>query len=195
MSSHGDPVSEIQQPLEEAALHAITSGLRNGTLPGLSSISFPKVVHVGHSFGSQLSYGLARDYQDISDGLVLTGFSQNGSFVADFELGGNFIVANTVAALSSYPNGYFAAGDASGVQTNFFAPGAFDPNILDLAYKTGEPVTVGELLTLGANGVNSFQGPVLIITGGEYSRWPLRKGSFGCADDFRCRPRYTLLRR
>ena len=86
-------------------------------------------------------------YPDISDGIGLTGFSQNGSFVPFFLLGGNFIEANNVAAFSSLPDGYLAAGDKSAVQTNFFAPGDFDPAILTYAYKTGQPVTVGELLT------------------------------------------------
>lgn len=54
--------------------------LRNGTLPTVSQ-AFNKVVHVGHSFGSTLSYLLAVMYPTASDGLILTGFSQNGSFL------------------------------------------------------------------------------------------------------------------
>jgi len=106
-------------------------------------------------------------YPDASDGLILTGFSQNGSFLPFFELGGNFIQANTVAALSAYPDGYLASANPSGVQTNFFSPGDFDPAILALAASTGQPVTVGELLTIGGEtaSVNPFAGPVLILTG------------------------------
>jgi hypothetical protein len=81
-------------------------------------------------------------YPDISDGIGLTGFSQNGSFVPFFLLGGNFIEANNVAAFSSLPDGYLAAGDKSVVQTNFFSPGDFDPAILTYAYKNGQPVTI-----------------------------------------------------
>ena len=166
MSSHGDPVSVIQQPLEEAALYALTTMIRNGNFPNVDA-KFSKVVHVGHSFGSVLSYTLTRDYPAVSDGLVLTGFSANSTFVPYFALGGNFILANTVPALSAYPDGYLAAGDASGVQTNFFAPNDFDPAILNVAFETGQPVTVGELLTIGAAGVNNFTGPVIVITGGK----------------------------
>ena len=166
MSSHGDPVSVIQQPLEEAALYALTTMLRNGQIDGCADYS--KVVHVGHSFGSDISYGLARDYPTASDGLVLTGFSVNSTFLSFFALGGNFILASNVSSLSQYPDGYLAAGDVSAVQTNFFAPGNYDPNVLALAYETGEPVTVGEILTLGAPGVNHFTGPVFVITGGMF---------------------------
>ena len=165
MSQHGDPLSEIQAPLEQAALTALTQLFLSGSWEGKK---FDKVVHVGHSFGSELSYGLARDNPTLSNGLVLTGFSSNASFVPYFELGGNFVSVTTVpSAASLYVAGYLAAGDPSGVQTNFFAPGQFDPAILTLAYMTGQPVTIGELLTIEgeAAGVNTFAGPVLVITG------------------------------
>ncbi|KAK3719738.1 hypothetical protein LTR37_004275 [Vermiconidia calcicola] len=165
-SEHGDPLSEIQALLEVDALRALTVALRAGDVEGISS-GFDVVTHVGHSFGSQHTYALTAMYPDISDGITLTGFSQNGSFAGFFLIGGNFIQANTVAALSEYPDGYFAAGDKSAAHTNFFAPGQFDPAILKYAFKNGQPVTVGELLTFGGEtgSVNNFAGPVHIVTG------------------------------
>lgn len=128
-------------------------------------------MHVGHSFGSIQSYSLVVLHPKASDGLVLTGFTQATSFVPDFLLGGNFVQANGVASFKDYPNGYLAAGDPSGVQTNFFAPGSFSPELLNVGYTSGQPVTVGELLTIGAqtSALNPLKGPVLIITGGEPS--------------------------
>jgi pimeloyl-ACP methyl ester carboxylesterase len=110
---------------------------------------------------------LTAAYPGTSDGIALTGFSQNGSFSVEFVLGGNFIQANKIAALSSYPNGYFASSDVTGVQVNFFAPNRFNPDILTLAYSTGQPVTVGELLSFGGetDSINKFAGPTLIIMG------------------------------
>jgi len=169
MSDHGEPVNEIQSFLEIAALKAITRKARSQQLPGTAGgHHFDKVVHVGHSFGSIQSYALARDEPSLSDGLVLTGFSANGTFLPFFQLGGNFVSVTTVPAVSKqYEPGYLAAGNPSAVQTNFFAPGAYDPEALDFAYKTGHPVTVGELFTIvgAAAGVNMFPGPVLVITG------------------------------
>lgn len=167
MSSRGEPVNEIQVNLEIAALQALTTMVRNGALPGCS-YKPKKTVHVGHSFGSIQSYSLTVLAPHLSDGLILTGFSQNTSFPPYFELGGNFILAKNVASLTSYPTGYLAAGDASGVQTNFFAPKDFDPAVLALATSTGQPVTPGELITLGGlTGMKSnFTGPVLIVSGG-----------------------------
>ena len=53
MSSHGEPVNEIQALLEVDALRALTTDLRSGLIPGVSQ-KFCKVVHVGHSFGSEV---------------------------------------------------------------------------------------------------------------------------------------------
>ncbi|KAK5688288.1 hypothetical protein LTS10_000266 [Elasticomyces elasticus] len=168
-SQHGEAVNEIQAWLEVDALRALTEQLRNGSIAAIGK-KYEKVVHVGHSFGSQHTYALTAMYPGISDGIALTGFSQNGSAVCgvpEFALGGGFIQANTVASLSDYPNGYLASATPSSVQVNFFSPGAFDPEILALAYSTGQPVTVGELLTFGGEtgSINHFAGPTIIVTG------------------------------
>ena len=165
MSDHPDPIAEVQSPLEEAALVALTKMLQAGSISGVPQ--FEKVVHVGHSFGSELSYGLSRDYPTLSSGVILTGFSQNTSFLPYFQLGGNFIAVQNSPLASQYQPGYLAAGDESAVHTNFFAPMDFDPAILDYAFANGQPVSVGELLTIGgqAMGVNVAAVPFLIVTG------------------------------
>lgn len=171
MSTHfTDPVNEGQIWIEIAALEYLTMALKNQQCQGVSA-SFEKVVHVGHSFGSSQTYALTTMNPSISDGVVLTGFSQNGTFAAYFELGSDFIIANTVPALSSYVTGYLAPASVQGAQIDFFAPGDFDPQVLMTAYMTGQPVTPGELLTLaGTSGsVNSFAGPALVITGGTFT--------------------------
>ena len=43
-----------------------------------------------HSFGSAQTYALVNMYPNISDGIVLTGFSMNASFVGYFGAGSNF---------------------------------------------------------------------------------------------------------
>ncbi|KAJ9133818.1 Ctr copper transporter family protein [Pleurostoma richardsiae] len=165
-SSRGDPVNEVQAFLEVAALKALSDKLRMGQISGIPC-RYSTIVHVGHSFGSVQTYTLTQYYPDVSDAIVLTGFSQNGAFIGDFAFGGNFVAAKAVRTLSQYAAGYVAAGDVNGVQSNFFAPGQFDPALLYVAYKTGQPVTVGELLTIGGatQFTNSFAGVVLIITG------------------------------
>ena len=58
-------------------------------------------------------------------------------------------------------------GNPTGLQTNFFTPGSFDPLILDYAEVIGKPLAVGELLSFagGIATVNTYAGPVLIVTG------------------------------
>jgi pimeloyl-ACP methyl ester carboxylesterase len=92
-SSHGEPLNEIQSFIEIAATVQLTQMLRNGSFPGVNH-TFSKVVHVGHSFGSAQTYALANMYPNTTDGIVLTGFSMNGSFVSPFVAGGNFQQAN-----------------------------------------------------------------------------------------------------
>ncbi|KAK5078699.1 hypothetical protein LTR64_002887 [Lithohypha guttulata] len=167
MSTHfTDPINEGQIWIEVAALRYLTQGLRASSIPGVSA-KFQKIVHVGHSFGSSQTYALTAADPSISDGLVLTGFSQNGSFASQFILGSNFIIANTVPALSSYVTGYLAPQSAVGVQIDFFAPNSFDPQLLQVAYQNGQPVTPGEIMTLvGASArPNPVAKPVLVITG------------------------------
>ena len=131
-------------------------------------------MHVGHSFGSVQSYTLAQQHPELSAGLILTGFSQNATYGPYFVLGGNFVAANTIPGLAVYPAGYIASGNPSALQSNFFAPGQFDPQVLRAAYLAGQPVAVGELLTIagGTTSANSFAGPVLVITGGRRMSCP-----------------------
>jgi hypothetical protein len=53
------------------------------------------------------------------------------------------------------------------MQKNFFAQGQFGPEMLPWAYKHGQPVTVGELLTIGRTlyGTSVMIGPVMVNTG------------------------------
>ena len=220
-SSHGEPLNEIQTFLEIAALAELTNMLRNGTFPGVNH-AFDKIIHVGHSFGSAQTYGLVNMYPDISDGIVLTGFSLNSTFAGFFAAGADFELANLnqpfrfgnasfatgdaiLSALQSvlnitsaeemaisdgygltdyiaglatkqkveYCDGYLANKDASSNQYNFFLPGYFDQGALLAGEMTKQPVTQGELLTLGSNPkMNAFKGPVLVITGCMFISFP-----------------------
>ncbi|KAH7336492.1 hypothetical protein BKA65DRAFT_527260 [Rhexocercosporidium sp. MPI-PUGE-AT-0058] len=173
-SSHGEPLNEIQS----------------------------KVVHVGHSFGSAQTYSLANLYPELTDGIILTGFSMNASFVPFFAAGANFQQANlnqplrlsnitgqriqtllsmyadplvdyiapidlsTIAAPQMLPNGYLVSSNAEANKYLFLKPKFYDAGILTLAEATKQPVTLGELLTLGSLVMmNNYNGPTMVITG------------------------------
>lgn len=166
-SSHGDPIGEIQVFLEIAALRGLTQWVKDGKLfDGKHKNS--KMVHVGHSFGSIITHGMTNETPELSNGIVLTGFTQVGTYLAQFLLGANFVSAKSVPALAEqYSEGYLATRSTIGLHTNFFAPRNFDPQVLQIAESTGQPAAIGELLTLGSMPAKSrFNGPVLIVTGG-----------------------------
>jgi len=188
--------------LEVAALASMTLKLRNHTFPQVNH-TFEKIVHVGHSFGSTQTYILANMYPNISDGIILTGFSLNASFVGYFAAGGNFQQAylnqpfrfgSTIDAAAvnyairaygltdyvtpleftstpslNYLPGYLTNANVNSQEYLFFLPNHFDTGILYYGEQTKQPVTTGELLTLGsAPAMNAFAGPVLVFTGCKF---------------------------
>ncbi|PTB75658.1 hypothetical protein M440DRAFT_1335113 [Trichoderma longibrachiatum ATCC 18648] len=166
-SSKGDPINEIQLFLEVAALTELSKLLRGGSVKGIDA-KFDKFVHVGHSFGSAMTYSFINQNPDFSDAAVLTGFSQVPNFIVGFALGGNFKPVKEISSLAgSYPAGYVSVDTTIGLNIQFFAPGDFDPKMLSYATAHGQPATPGEILTLGAGSgnTNAFSGKVLVITG------------------------------
>ena len=68
-----------------------------------------------------------------------------------------------------YAPGYLTDSNTGANQYLFFLTDHYDPQIVSFAERTKQPITPGELLTLGsAPPINAFQGPVLVLTGCEY---------------------------
>jgi pimeloyl-ACP methyl ester carboxylesterase len=67
--------------------------LHNGTYPGVNH-AFKKIVHVGHSFGSGQTYAPVNMYPAATDGMVLTGFSMNSTYLGLFPASANFMLAS-----------------------------------------------------------------------------------------------------
>jgi pimeloyl-ACP methyl ester carboxylesterase len=169
-SSRGNPINEMQASLEVTALTELTRRLRDGAIPEVPCV-FEKFIHVGHSFGSILTNALASKHPELSHALVLTAYSQVPNFMSYFSLGGNFAPVSSIPtmAAANYPVGYVAPKTSIGVHINYFAPGDFDPGMLQEVFESGSPAAPGELLTLGDSGESpsQFLGAVLAITGGE----------------------------
>ncbi|KJZ76374.1 hypothetical protein HIM_04103 [Hirsutella minnesotensis 3608] len=164
-SSKGNALTEIQIALEVAALRALTQWVKDGFLPQHKHKN-SKIVHAGHSFGSSITMAMTHEYPHMSDGIILTGFSQIPNFFAAFLLATGFVPAKDVFESYTFWPGYFSAKTEVALMVDFFAPNDFDPSILGAAMKTGQPATIGELLTLGSIPAKSnFAGPVQIVTG------------------------------
>ncbi|KAI1260350.1 alpha/beta-hydrolase [Xylariaceae sp. FL1019] len=164
-SSKGDPLNEIQPALELSALQALTSMLRQTSVPGIET-KYEKLVHVGHSFGSLLTYAFTDSFPTLSNGIALTGFSLDPEFSALSILGDNIVAANSLPEWKHLPDGYLVDKGVNSLHTGFFSPDAFDPEVLEAAYKVVEPRTIGETLSQDVVPMQSqFGGPVLVITG------------------------------
>lgn len=116
-SSHADPLNVVQAQAEISALREITTALRNGSFPSVDT-SFEKIVHVGHSFGSAQTYAFSAMYPNETDGIALTGFSLNSTWVAQTLAGWNLHLArlnqplrfgNVTVQRSRFSNSWFSA--------------------------------------------------------------------------------------
>ena len=167
LSSVPDPYLVVQAPIELTVLATLTGILRQGGFKGEGIPPPKKVIHVGHSWGSELSNALAALPQgnELSDGLILTAFSHQ------FQYGNYFIAASSLhlastnqpARFGNRSTGYVTWGDKFANQYSFLEYPYFDPAVLDYAESTKFPMTIGELLTQGALNYNAstFKGPVL----------------------------------
>lgn len=74
-----------------------------------------------------------------------------------------------------YAAGYLTNSNANANQYNFLLPGKYDPEIATFAEENKQPITPGELLTLGSAPRSSdFKGPVLVLTGCRHFRLSLQ---------------------
>ncbi|CAG8895602.1 unnamed protein product [Penicillium nalgiovense] len=149
-SSHGDAKNEIQSFLEIEALAQLTR----------------MVVHVGHSFGSAQTVALSAMYPELSDALVLTGYSTSADYMPMFLSGANFQQAQLNCKNSDYTAGYLDSADMGSNIYLFFYPPHFDTGLLRYAEDNKKPMTIGELLTItGLPAQSNFTGPVYVIDG------------------------------
>lgn len=152
LSTVADPYTTGQAPIELAILAELTKLLRTGKLH--KDIPAPKkVVHIGHSFGSQLSNALAAssDGPSLSDAIVLTGFSYETQYTKWFAISTAYHIAaqNQPKRFGGRSTGYLTWGDKFYNQYSFLTWPYFDPKVLDKAEALKWPFTVGEFLTGG----------------------------------------------
>ncbi|KAJ5781328.1 hypothetical protein N7457_006488 [Penicillium paradoxum] len=163
-SSHGDAKNEIQAFLEIEGLAQLTRMVRNGEISHIKTPS--KIVHVGHSFGSSQTVALSAMYPDLSDALVLTGWSTSADYMPMFLTGANFQQARLNGKNSDYTGGYLTSGDVGSNVYLFFYPPHFDTELLEFVEENKQPMTIGELMTItGLPAQSNFTGPVYVIDG------------------------------
>lgn len=122
-SSMADLLNVVQAPSTLSAIYEVTKKLRAGTFPSIPK-SFNRVIHIGHSFGSVLTYELVAMYPHISDGIVLIAYSQNGTYLPATSAGVNWQLAHLdlPARFSGFPSGYLTWANVQSNLYGFFSP-------------------------------------------------------------------------
>ena len=188
LSDKPDAYTVVQAPLELEILRKITEMSRDGDLLkhlgsahnkttskstlDTSGLSFNKVIHVGHSFGSFLTSALLSTYGNISDAAIITGYIPNPHF-ADLRwttFGAEYAPLSNPKLFGDRSAGYLAVPTTSALQTGFFSTranategvGGFDDEALDYAFSIAQTIAAAEIpspsqLNLGpALGFNGF---------------------------------------
>jgi pimeloyl-ACP methyl ester carboxylesterase len=143
-----DPYNEQQAQVELAILVSLTKLLKAGKIS--PKIPKPaKVVHVGHSYGSLLSNGVAAGTPDLTDGVVMTGFSHNTTWNRWFEISTSFhlVSENQPARFGNASSGHLTWADKYANQYSFLTYPHFAPATLETAEATKFPFSVGEFFT------------------------------------------------
>ncbi|MCJ1388010.1 hypothetical protein MMC18_000854 [Xylographa bjoerkii] len=163
-STKADPYNIVQAPMELAILAELTQMLRSGKILGCET--HEKYVHVGHSFGSVLTNSLVAVAPQLSDGIILTGYSNNFTFQNPFiSTTGHLASENQPARFSGLSSGYITWADKYYNQFSFLNYPYFDPAVLEAAEETKWPFTVGEAITIGVLEflAGQYKGPVLYL--------------------------------
>ncbi|TKX23923.1 hypothetical protein C1H76_3861 [Elsinoe australis] len=165
-SSKADPIKQIQAPLEIEIAATLARQLKAGTF---ANTTFSTVVGTGHSFGSVISQAVTRQYPDLFDAVILTGYSTNGTALPAFILGINLEIANQNQPyrFSTLNNGYLVGGTTPNTQIGFFRAPNFDPNVLAAADAAKGTSTYGEFFSLTAVTMPAanYTGAVAVVNG------------------------------
>jgi pimeloyl-ACP methyl ester carboxylesterase len=166
-STFADPYAVCQSQAETAVIDALTSLIRNGELAGLGS---RPIVHIGHSFGSVLTYLLASQFPNNTDGIVLTGYSSDIAAFSGTLLGGfglRTAPSNLPSEFGSLDPGYLVYDDIFNAQYLFLYPPFVTQENEEAVEQFKQPLAVGEVLTLASTvePADRFTGPALVFNG------------------------------
>ena len=163
-SDKPDAYSTVQANLELEILHQITMLARNGNLSSYAHAEVPlfsRIVHVGHSFGSILTYAYISTHSALSDGAILT------SFIPNQYLNDACVTSVDVSLATDRPNGYLTM-TRGGFQEVFFGGNdSFTDEALYYGDSLKQPFPIGEWVssyTLLLNQPDGkFEGPLQFV--------------------------------
>lgn len=144
----------------------LTTLIRTNKLD-LNWVKIPtKVIHVGHSYGSVLTNYIASSYPGLSDGIILTGYSADSSYLSAAILTWGFQIARIQSPkkFGDFVSQYFTWSTKWSNQLFYIKYPFFTAELLDYAEDNKQPVGLGTLMTLPAGNflATNFKGPVLV---------------------------------
>ncbi|MGH9036878.1 MAG: alpha/beta fold hydrolase, partial [Acidimicrobiia bacterium] len=164
--SDDPPATEVTTGTHAYTLHQVLDAVRAGVLGGVPA---PKVVLVGHSYGTEIA-ALAAARFGGADAVVAAGFLHPGFDVPEATL---FIGSSLPAQLdpafasSGLPAGYVTT--LPGYRHRFYQPGNVEPAVVAMDEATKQTGTYGEVFTFGEyfqpGSVAGVSVPVLVVTG------------------------------
>lgn len=169
-SQKANPITEVQQPLQQAILHEITTKLRAGDLDFAPKAE--KVIFVGHSLASVTGNGIATKNPTDFDAMILTGYSNTLVSAAL----GLLLTLVTPAQLQNPAKfgglapGYLAFGSSEGKRNSYYAEdGSFSAALADFDFAHQDTITVGQIVSAfsGLQRADEYTGDVLALTGSE----------------------------
>ncbi|SMR56012.1 unnamed protein product [Zymoseptoria tritici ST99CH_1A5] len=169
-SQKANPITEVQQPLQEAILRKIASMLRAGTLSFAPKAD--KVIFIGHSLGSVTGNGIATKYPATFDAMILTGYS-NTLVQAGVGLLLTLLTPAQLqnpAKFGALAPGYLAFGSSVGKRNSYYAEdGSFSAALAQWDFDHQDTITVGQIVTAfsGLQRADQFRGDVLALTGSD----------------------------
>lgn len=114
--------------------------------------------------------GLSVNTPNLTNAIVLTGFSSNSSFMGETVASWDTQLAsvNQPDRFGDLPYGYLTWASNASNEYSFLYPSGFDPAILTYDEATKGPYTIGELFTMGGSATAAnYTGPVMVVTGAE----------------------------
>ena len=118
-------------------------------------MSFEKIIHLGHSYGSGILAGLLGAYSNLSDGAILTGYIPNKelSTPKTASQAPEYAPQQDAALFADSEQGYIVPGSIHSLQTGFFSAfrndtaglGGFTNELLEHAWSIRQPITTTQL--------------------------------------------------
>ncbi|MCO5596093.1 hypothetical protein L7F22_050153 [Adiantum nelumboides] len=159
--------SAVQAPTDLAIVRNLLEQVRNSTVVG--NKTHEKITYIGHSYGSVLGNAISATAPQLIDNLVLTGFSANSTYNANFAQAGAFQKFSEIQGLpnnTNKPGIYIGSNNVSSVQL-FLDPPNYEQAAAQLAFQQSQPLTLGQFFSLSSISApaKNYTGPVFVVDG------------------------------